>query len=66
MNEIEKDRKERNEEINTTKYKERKNEINGRIEKYKIVCKSNTTGRLERELQMVQFSVTRCSCIATL
>jgi hypothetical protein len=30
------------------------------------VSKSFRTGRLERELQMVQSSVTRCSCIAIL
>jgi hypothetical protein len=33
---------------------------------YEGVCKSFRTGRLERELQMVQPSVTRCSCIAIL
>jgi hypothetical protein len=32
---------------------------------YKGVSKSFWTGRLERELQMVQLSATRCSCIAT-
>jgi hypothetical protein len=32
--------------------------------KYEGVCKSFRTGRLERELQMVQFSATRCSCVA--
>jgi hypothetical protein len=31
-----------------------------------IVSKSYRTGRLERELQMVQLSATRCSCIAIL
>jgi len=30
------------------------------------VSKSFWTGRLERELQMVQLSATRCSCIAIL
>jgi hypothetical protein len=30
---------------------------------YEGVSKSFRTGRLERELQMVQLSVTRCSCI---
>jgi hypothetical protein len=30
------------------------------------VSKSFRTGRLERELQMVQLSATRCSCIAIL
>jgi hypothetical protein len=30
------------------------------------VTKSFWTGRLERELQMVQLSATRCSCIANL
>jgi hypothetical protein len=34
--------------------------------KYKGVFGSSRTGRLERELQMVQFSATRCSCIAIL
>jgi hypothetical protein len=33
---------------------------------YKSVSKSFRTGRLERELQMVQLSATRCSCIAIL
>jgi hypothetical protein len=33
---------------------------------YKFVPKSFRTGRLERELQMVQLSTTRCSCIAIL
>jgi hypothetical protein len=31
---------------------------------YEEVSKSFRTGRLERELQMVQLSATRCSCIA--
>jgi hypothetical protein len=31
---------------------------------YQGVSKSFRTGRLERELQMVQFSATGCSCIA--
>jgi hypothetical protein len=31
---------------------------------YEGVFKSFRTGRLERELQMVQLSATRCSCIA--
>jgi hypothetical protein len=31
---------------------------------YEGVSKSFRTGRLERELQMVQLSATRCSCIA--
>jgi hypothetical protein len=30
------------------------------------VSKSFRTGRLERELQMVQLSATKCSCIAIL
>jgi len=30
------------------------------------IFKSFRTGRLERELQMVQFSATRCNCIAIL
>jgi hypothetical protein len=34
--------------------------------KYEGVSKSFRTGRLERELQMVQLSATRCSCIAIL
>jgi hypothetical protein len=33
---------------------------------YGGVFKSFRTGRLERELQMVQLSATRCSCIAIL
>jgi hypothetical protein len=33
---------------------------------YEGVSKSFGTGRLERELQMVQLSATRCSCIAIL
>jgi hypothetical protein len=33
---------------------------------YEIVSKSVRTGRLERELQMVQLSATKCSCIAIL
>jgi hypothetical protein len=33
---------------------------------YEGVTKSFRTGRLERELQMVQLSATRCSCIAIL
>jgi hypothetical protein len=35
-------------------------------EPYERVSKSFRTGRLERELQMVQLSATRCSCIAIL
>jgi hypothetical protein len=31
---------------------------------YEGVSKSFGTGRLDRELQMVQLSATRCSCIA--
>jgi hypothetical protein len=34
--------------------------------KYEGVSKSFRTGRLERELQIVQLSATRCSCIAIL
>jgi hypothetical protein len=34
--------------------------------RYENVSKSFRTGRLERELQMVQLSATRCSCIAIL
>jgi hypothetical protein len=33
---------------------------------YEGVSKSFRTDRLERELQMVQLSATRCSCIAIL
>jgi hypothetical protein len=33
---------------------------------YDGVSKSFRTGRLERELRMVQLSATRCSCIAIL
>jgi hypothetical protein len=33
---------------------------------YEDVSKSVRTGRLERELQMVQLSATRCSCVAIL
>jgi hypothetical protein len=33
---------------------------------YEGMSKSFRTGRLERELQMVQFSATRCSCMAIL
>jgi len=33
---------------------------------YEGVSKSFRTGRLERELQMVQLPTTRCSCIAIL
>jgi hypothetical protein len=32
--------------------------------KFEDVCKIFRTGRLERELQMIQLSATRCSCIA--
>jgi hypothetical protein len=34
--------------------------------RHESVSKSFRTGRLERELQMVQLSTTRCSCIAIL
>jgi hypothetical protein len=34
--------------------------------KYEGISKSFRIGRLERELQMVQLSTTRCSCIASL
>jgi hypothetical protein len=34
-------------------------------EKYEGISKSFWTGRLERELQMVQLSATKCSCIGT-
>jgi hypothetical protein len=33
---------------------------------YEVVSKGFRTGRLERELQMVQLSASRCSCIAIL
>jgi hypothetical protein len=33
---------------------------------YEGISKSFRTGRLQRELQMVQLSATRCSCIAIL
>jgi hypothetical protein len=33
---------------------------------YEDISKSFRTGRLERELQMIQLSATRCSCIAIL
>jgi len=36
------------------------------VEFYKGVSKSFRTGHLERELQTIQFSATRCSCIAIL
>jgi hypothetical protein len=36
------------------------------VKSYEVVSKSFWTDRLERELQMVQFSVTRCNCIAVL
>jgi hypothetical protein len=39
---------------------------NIRLIMYEDVSKSFWTGRLERELQMVQLSVTRCNCIAIL
>jgi hypothetical protein len=33
---------------------------------YEDVSQSSRTGRLERELKMVQLSATKCSCIAIL
>jgi flagellar biosynthesis regulator FlbT len=36
------------------------------IPTYECVFKSFRTSRLERELQMVQLSATKCSCIAIL
>jgi hypothetical protein len=36
------------------------------IVRYEGVTKSSRTGRLERELKMVQLSATRCSCNAIL
>jgi hypothetical protein len=40
--------------------------VRGICRDYEGVSKSFRTGRLERELQMVQLSATRCSCIAIL
>jgi hypothetical protein len=40
--------------------------LKSRFLKYKGASKSFRTERLERELQMVQLSATRCSCIALL
>jgi hypothetical protein len=40
-------------------------ELNQRFQ-YESVSKSFRTGRLERELEMVQLSAIRCSCIAIL
>jgi hypothetical protein len=40
--------------------------LNLKICRHERVSKSFRTGRLERELQMVQLSATRCSCIAIL
>jgi hypothetical protein len=37
-----------------------------RIYRYEGVSKSFRTGRLDRELQMIELSATRCSCIAIL
>jgi hypothetical protein len=37
-----------------------------RLKKYEAVSISFRTGPVERELQMVQLSATRCSCIAVL
>jgi hypothetical protein len=37
-----------------------------RLEQYEGISKSFRTDRLERELQMVQLSATRCSCITIL
>jgi hypothetical protein len=42
------------------------NRRTGTSSSYKGVSKSNRTGHLEIELQMVQLSATRCSCIAIL
>jgi hypothetical protein len=36
------------------------------LKTYEGISKSFRIGRLERELQMVQLSATRCSCIAIL
>jgi len=44
----------------------RREEVMGRCNTYEGVTKSFRTGRLERELQMVQLSATRCSCVAIL
>jgi hypothetical protein len=38
----------------------------GTMDKYEGVSKSFRTGRLERELQMVQLSATTCGCIVIL
>jgi hypothetical protein len=40
--------------------------FNLQLNNYEGVSKSFRTGRLERELQMVQLSATMCSCIAIL
>jgi hypothetical protein len=47
---------------------EHDNKPSGSLKKagYKSASKSFRTGCLERELQMVQLSATRCSCIAIL
>jgi hypothetical protein len=44
--------------------KRKKNEVP--VQMYEGVSRSFGTGRLERELQMVWLSATRCSCIAIL
>jgi hypothetical protein len=40
--------------------------LNVTVHTYEDVSKSFRTGRLERELQMIQLSATRCSCIGIL
>jgi hypothetical protein len=42
------------------------NSVNDVLVAYEGVSKSFRTGHLEREVQMVQLSATRCSCIAIL
>jgi hypothetical protein len=41
-------------------------QVSGKPMLYEVVSKSFRTGRPERELQMVQLSAIRCSCIAVL
>jgi hypothetical protein len=49
---------------NGSKKKKKKKRIRVSVAVYEGVSKSFRTVRLERELQMVQISATRCSCIA--
>jgi hypothetical protein len=46
--------------------KEPRDELDSNFSEYEGMTKSFRTGRLERELQMVQLSASRCSCIAIL